>query len=49
MSQGDGERNNDDNLYIGRYATGVIVERYKAGGLLDVSVEVTANHGGQRN
>ena len=35
--------------FIGRYATGVIVGRYRAGGLLDVSVEVTANHGGQRN
>ena len=33
----------------GRYATGVIVGSYRAGGLLDVSVEVTANHGGQRN
>ena len=46
MSQEDGD---NDNLYIGRYATGVIVGRYRAGGLLDVSVEVTANHGGQRD
>ena len=35
-------------IFIGRYATGVIVGSYRAGGLLEASVEVTANHGGQR-
>ena len=33
-------------FFKGRYATGVIVGKYRAGGLLEVSVEVTANHGG---
>ena len=33
-------------FFKGRYATGVTVGKYRAGGLLEVSVEVTANHGG---
>lgn len=35
-------------IFQGRYATGVIVGSYRAGGLLEASVEVTANHGGQK-
>ena len=35
-------------MFKGRYATGVIVGSYRSGGLLEASVEVTANHGGQR-
>ena len=34
------------HLFLGKYATGKIVGQFYSGSLLNIAIEVTANHGG---